>query len=151
MFLMERDKVLDPIESVTLLAKTAFPGNNDVDDKKHHRNVRKKASGINDVVHNDDYPLFTLCELKTAVASFNHKKEPGEDGLTVDVCMYAILQLCTRQKKENPSRCLKMAKWKGWLHTRNRLSTTPRSSTYEIAVHLSGRSNRGTMYTVTNR
>ncbi|KAL0821383.1 hypothetical protein ABMA28_005969 [Loxostege sticticalis] len=91
---LEKDgRILDTLESATLLAETFYPQDQEEGESSYHREVRARAHTVNEYNTEDTLdPPFTVKELKTAVGSFNPKKAPGEDGFTADICSRAILQ-----------------------------------------------------------
>lgn len=89
--LLKDGKVLDPVESVKLLAEVFFPDDKKEDDTLEHEEVRRKAdSPVTNCTDAQLDPPFTEAELKHAMLSFAPKKAPGPDGLTADICVAAI-------------------------------------------------------------
>lgn len=83
--------LLNPKDSVALLARTFYPDDETKGDNEDHCQTRAAAEQVNRLVHNETHdPQFTSVELKAAANSFNLKKAPGSDGLTADICQHAI-------------------------------------------------------------
>lgn len=91
LLLVSQGKTLDPKESAELLAATFYPEDKEEEDNPEHQQIRIAAEQVNCCVHDEIHdPQFTSVELEAAIKSFNPKKAPGSDGLTVDICQHAI-------------------------------------------------------------
>ncbi|CAH2208350.1 jg5084, partial [Pararge aegeria aegeria] len=89
--LVENGMVLDPSDSVQLLARTFFPQDSESDDGPVHAETRRVAEReARDSENGAQEPPFTMDEMMQAAKSFNPKKAPGADGFTADICLAAI-------------------------------------------------------------
>ncbi|CAK1541875.1 unnamed protein product [Leptosia nina] len=90
--LVKEGQVLGMRESAELLARTFYPDDDDDKDQPVHKEIRTRALGVNEGPSDDPpEPPFTEHELDRVLSSFNPKKAPGSDGLTLDICKEAIM------------------------------------------------------------
>lgn len=83
--------VLNPEQSVELLASTFFPSDDSSMDNDIHKVIREEAGNLSNSTQDDiDDPPFTVTELERTLSSFNSKKAPRPDGLTADIYCKAI-------------------------------------------------------------
>ncbi|CAH2224153.1 jg8977 [Pararge aegeria aegeria] len=89
--LVKDGKAYDPKESAAMLAEIFYPEDREDEDNLEHRRTRDLAKQVNVFSQNEPLdPPFTSVEVKSVIDSFNPKKAPGSDGLTADICKYAI-------------------------------------------------------------
>lgn len=84
---IKEGKVLKQKDWAKLLTDTFYPDDLKDHDNLDHRRTRDMVNQVNGSVHDDYYdPLFTF----VATNSFSHKKAPGLDSLTANICKRTI-------------------------------------------------------------
>lgn len=77
--------------STQLLADTFYPEDKEEDDNNEHRYIRAISEQAISVTQDRHEPKFTMLEMVSSIESFNPKKAPGIDGLTIDLCKQSIM------------------------------------------------------------
>jgi len=82
------------------------------EENQHHKNIRKM---IEEPIYTSDDAEFTQGEIKQSIESFNGKKTPGMDGITIDIFLRTFNKF-PRIIKAVYNKCLKMGsfprRWK---------------------------------------